>query len=335
MNRLGIALLSLLSATALAQELKVQPTPFTALIDFDALARPGGSKASLPIWLESIDVIPANPDEAAPKTLIRIRLRHFNGINDELLLRMFFLDRKESAPIVSAWTELGRCVLPQRTLGSDAGLPSSDSVIVPAAQADYVDIGIPGDGTNLGSAMITSLKKAESRHSPDFAAPPVVADPFDGGNPAETSASDSLLFGRVKATLDETTAQLPARDAAGKELEFALQTQPQIGLLTFEVLNADLSSPPEVIVNDRNFGVAALRLPDLADPAYSGTVRPADRDIRFRYRGWVKCQKSIPGSYFQSGPNKVVVRSTDETAAIAIRSIEVQLKYEAESPSIP
>jgi hypothetical protein len=74
-------------------------------------------------------------------------------------------------------------------------------------------------------------------------------------------------------------------------------------------------------------GAAHLFFPDLADPGYVGTVRPLQRDMQFRYTGWVRAQQIVPGSALQAGLNSVVFGLNRNSEPIAIRSVEIQLKY--------
>lgn len=333
---LGLAFtLGFLAPAVQAQEVRVQTTPFTAWLDFAALNQPDPKRPSWPIWLESVEIIPANPDEAAPKTVIRIRLRSFAGLSDELMVRLFFTDETETAPVISAWAELGNNVLPRRKLGSGIGLPTSETVIVTTKEADYLEIEMPGDGSTLQSALLTSLRKAETRHALDFHAPAALSDPFEAAPHAHPAVQDAFLFGRVKATLDDAPLRLSGADGNAGLFEFELEAQPLLAVLTFEVLNVDVANPPEVLVNQRPFGPATLLLPDLADPGFRGTVHPAERDLRFRYVGWIRCQKLIPGSFLRAGENAVLLQTADATGSVAVRSVEVQLKYEPSFPAAP
>jgi hypothetical protein len=55
-----------------AQEMKTQPTPFTAWLDFRSIAGNTVAKDGLPIWVESVQRITA----VAGKTTLRVRFRH-------------------------------------------------------------------------------------------------------------------------------------------------------------------------------------------------------------------------------------------------------------------
>ena len=51
--------------------------------------------------------------------------------------------------------------------------------------------------------------------------------------------------------------------------------------------------------------------------------------MRFRYAGWLRAQKLIPGSALQAGQNTVVIQLHKESGPVAIRAVELQLKYNA------
>ena len=74
-------------------------------------------------------------------------------------------------------------------------------------------------------------------------------------------------------------------------------------------------------------GAAKMRLPDLADPAYRGDVRPLERDMHFRYTGWLPCQMIIPASALRAGANRLSLVANAQGGAIAVRAVELQLKH--------
>ena len=51
-------------------------------------------------------------------------------------------------------------------------------------------------------------------------------------------------------------------------------------------------------------------------------------DLTFHYGGWLKCQKIIPGSELRAGANSFTISTAPHTDAVAIRAIEMQLKYD-------
>ena len=139
--------------------------------------------------------------------------------------------------------------------------------------------------------------------------------------------NDIYLYGRVKATLDSSTLRLSATEGESSTIQFELESRPLVAVVTFEILNADLNAPPQVLMNQRMLGDVSLQLPDLADPGFQGTVKPMEADMKFHYTGWIKCQKVLPGSSLKSGSNQLAIQLGDPKGNVAIRGLEVQLKY--------
>lgn len=321
------------AALATAQEtgtLPEQPTPFSVWLDLIALSKPGAAKPALPIWFESFQNEPvAAKDGEPPKTVYRMRLRRIPTLHREILLRVFFDDLPGVQPSVSAWTESGRELFRGPVMGVGAGLPSSESATVPLDGADYLDIAVPGDGSNIRGVLASSLKDAAAKQTIDFHPAAAVADPF-GNLPEAQPAEDAKLFGRVKATVDTGITRLsPRGETTGTtaQWQFELTAQPLTAIVTFEVLNADLAAPPVVVANDGQPGYASIHWPDLADPGYRGESRPLEPALRFQYTGWVRAQFVVPRNVLRSGINAVNISLAADSGTIAIRNVELQLKH--------
>ncbi len=332
---LASVLLVLLCApfAAHAQKPREQPTPFSVWLDFRALASASPPQVSLPIWLASLRTERTSADENVPmKTTYRLHFRQVGDLNESLQFRLFFDDQKGAAPSVSGWSETGTAVFQHGPFGTGIGLPTSENLALPMAGVDYIDIIASGDGSNIRGLFLASLKRAEIRHALDFEAPAGVVDAF-GNLPTPTlNTDDASLYGRVKASLDLGVTKLtPGVEPAGT-WECDLQAPPLGALVTFEVLDADLHAPAEITVNDRPLGPVAIHQPDLADPGYVGLVRPLEPDMRFHYAGWLRAQKAIPGSALRAGLNTIVIRLHGDSGPIAVRHLEIQLKYN--SPSL-
>ncbi len=146
----------------LAQELREQPIPFSVWLDFKALSRPDPPRVGLPIWLESLQSQHDPATVNAPEqTVYRLRLRRLGPLNQEIRLRLFFEDREGASPVVTGWTETGTQRYDSEALGSGLNLPSSAELTIPVTQTDYLDITVPGDGTNLRGVFLNTLKKTE------------------------------------------------------------------------------------------------------------------------------------------------------------------------------
>jgi len=318
----------------LAQELARQPTAFTAWLDF------GKRQTELPIWIERVETQSVKGDAAqgqAPKTVYRVRFRRFAGLVDEVLLRVYFQDAPGEQPELSGWSEIGRRVMESGTLGQGLGLPSCETVSVPMGSVDYVEIDAPGDGGSVRGVLAMALRKTEAKEGVDFGGTAAVTDPFGNGAAATTGTDDVLLFGRVKATLEPGVVAVGGGENSGQTagFEFPLERPPLVALLTFEILNANIAAPPELTVNGTDAGAVSVMVTDLADPALRGAVEAARPDVVYRYGGWLKCQKVIPGSLLTAGSNELLISSPGNPAPVALRAIEMQLKYTPDATSNP
>jgi hypothetical protein len=72
---------------------------------------------------------------------------------------------------------------------------------------------------------------------------------------------------------------------------------------------------------------------DLADPALTGAIEAARPDAVYRYGGWLKCQKVIPGSLLTAGTNELLISSPGDPAPVALRAVEMQFKYTTDATS--
>ncbi len=84
--------------------------------------------------------------------------------------------------MLSGWSEIGTQVLAPQTLGQGLGLPSSETVSVPMAGVDYVDIEMPGAGVTVRGALVVALRQTQTREGLDFGGTAAVTDPFGNGN---------------------------------------------------------------------------------------------------------------------------------------------------------
>ena len=310
------------------QELREQPTPFSTLLDFQTLGLGKKPRQALPIWLESVQKTTEPINSTAPqKATFRIRLRRLGQLNDQLQLRLFFDDLPDAAPNVTGWSETGAQQYQSRQLGGGLRLATSETLIIPASNVDYIDITVAGNGSNVRSAFLATMKKAETLHGLDFDKPSDVEDPFSNLRKSESAAHDTYLYGRVKATLESPPTSLKPKDRAGLVWEFDLDAIPLLAVIAFEILDADPLAPPEWTINGRPLGPVAIHLPDLSDPAYQGMVRPQQRGVHFQYNGWLRGQQAIPGSALRIGLNKIAVRLTKDSEPVAVRAVELQFKH--------
>ena len=320
----AILVLLAFASVARAQDLARQPTAYTAYMDFQHPSQ------DLPIWIERVetDTIQADGTNSA-ETVYRIRFRRFAGLVDEVALRVYFDDTAGAQPVVTGWNEIGERMTDPVTLGQGLGLPSSQTLKIPMAGVDYVDIEVPGEGGGVRGALAVALRDAGTSEALDFGGTADMTDPFGNGAPVVTATDDVLLYGRVKATLEPGVVPLDSGGEAGGQaiFDFPLEKPPMVALLTFEILNADIGAPPVLSVNGQDGGAVNVSVPDLADPALTGAAEPGRSDVVYRYSGWLKCQKVIPGSLLLAGSNELIISTPGQTTPVALRSVEVQLKY--------
>jgi hypothetical protein len=229
--------------------------------------------------------------------------------------------------MVTGWTETGSQPYLSPVLGEGLGVETSESLIIPATDLDYVDVEVPGDGKNLRGAFLTTLRRSDVFHGLDFEAPEVLIDPF--GAPAKTQSpkDDLRLFGRIRASIDPAPLKIDPKEGGLGSYEFSLESRPLIASISFEVLGATPLEPLHAYINDAYLGTVSIAFPDLADPAFRGDSAPMEPDLRFRYTGWLKGQIMVPGSRLAAGLNKFVLRVINSTGSIVVRTVEVQLKY--------
>ncbi len=312
-----------------AEGLRVQPTPFSAWLEFPRKFKPAPPSGPLPIWLESVQSqFVAASSTAGPQMQHRLRLRRMPQLHASVQLRLYFQDKPAAAPVVTAWTETGKRRFQSGPLGTGLDLATSVLLSIPVTDTDYIEIAVPGDGGTLRGAFISSLKRVDAQAALDFIPPSVQADAFGKVEEAAPRDQDVYLFGRVLATLEPGTIRLdPGEGSDEVTYEVELDAIPLLGLVTFEILDADLAWPPELIVNELPLGAVTPILPDLADPGYRGNTRPAERDMRFNYTGWMRCQRAIPPSALRQGLNRLTFRLNGNSGPVAIRVIDLQLKH--------
>jgi hypothetical protein len=339
-----------------AQTLESVSTPLTAWLDLRPAA-PGAAPQSVPSWVESFDFVAARPaaegrldqlefgangeaitstatnlaadDDGRARSVFRIHIAHPAAATDDLQVRVFFDDRVGGPrPRVTAWDELGSELLRSRPLGQGLGLPSSETLTVPMTGVNYLEIEAAEDSTQVRGVFLTWLTRAEVRQPADFAAGATVREPFQilpGGR--RRSRSDSYLYGVVTASLQKAPLVLSPGGAPTVSFEVPLERVPMVAVISFQVLGTNIAAPPLLSVNGHAATGVSLYLPDLADPGYQGDAHSADPALGFRYTGWLRAQKVIPGEWLTQGLNTVTLQLSNGPESVAVRSVEVQLKY--------
>ena len=155
----------------------------------------------------------------------------------------------------------------------------------------------------------------------------MVTETFGADAPLRTGTADVENFGAVTAMLAPETIAIGPSVQQGAAFQFPLEAQPLTAIVTFEVCSAYVDSLPEVYLNGVNLGQVTVSLPELADPAYRGEMKPLMRQMRFQYTGWLRAQKLLPASSLRTGANDLLVIAGAGTPASAIRATQIQLKY--------
>ena len=266
--------------------------------------------------------------DGTAKTTFRIRVTHPTGDYRVLFFRLFFEDNAEARPEVTAWDESGSQILHSGQLGSGiVNLPTSESMMIPMNGVSAIDVEVPGDGKTIRGAYLDWMTSSEVIHPVSTEHRDVIPEPFSSLPSLHSPAEDKEQFGTVTASLAAEAIPIGATTEKGGSFQFGIESQPLLGLLTFEVASPRIDSPPEVYVNGEDVGPATLTLPELADPGYRGQTEALISEMRFQYTGWLRAQKIISGSNLKTGTNDILIISGSGTSTSAIRATQIQLKY--------
>jgi hypothetical protein len=306
-----------------------QTVPESAWLDLRQSASQNSKMQNAPAWVEALTFLPAETTESAPmsKSVFRIRVTQPSPDYQVLFFRLFFDDKPDQQPELIAWDESGTHVLRSGTLGAGMNLPSSDSVLIPMSGASSIDIEVPGDGKTIRAAYLDWMTSSEVVHPVNAEHRDVIPEPFTSVPTLHAPPEDLENFGTVTATLASDIIRINGQTQESAAFQFPIEAQPLTALLTFEIANPRIDSPPEVYVNGQDIGPVSLMLPDLADPAYRGEVQPLATQMHFNYTGWVRAQKVVPAASLKVGTNDLTVVGGADAEASAIRATQIQLKY--------
>jgi hypothetical protein len=305
----------------------VAPVSGNAWIDLRQSAKPGAVQ-SVPNWVEAVTFSPADT-QTNPEALnvFRIRLSRPSGHSPILFFRLFFNYQAAARPEIVAWDESGSQVLRSGPLGTGIDLESSESVMIPMHGVSTVDVEVAGDGHSIRGVYLEWMTSSELAHSASVGSQDAVAQPFATTLPLHAPTEDSQEFGTVTASLSADLIRIGPTTEQGAVFEFGIESQPLLALVTFEIANPRIDSPPEVIANGQNIGVASLIMPGLGDPGYRGEMRRLVDQMQFQYTGWLRAQKIVPASALHSGTNNIAIVNGPDASAAVIRATQVQLKY--------
>ena len=310
------------SSIALAQSTPAQ----TAWLDLRQHVDANFTTQTAPAWVQGVRMTAAADQNGGAKTVFRIQLAQPAGDYRVLFFRLFFDDKPDARPQLTAWDESGTQVLRSGELGSGINLPSSDSALIPMQGVALIDIEVPGDGQNIRGAYLDWMTSSEVAHPLNAEHRDVIPEPFSSMPPLRSPAQDTEKFGTVTATLASETIRIGPGSQDAAVFEFGVEARPLLALLTFELASPQIDAPPQVYLNGEDIGAVSLVLPELADPAYRGEMEPLVKQMRFRYTGWLRGQKIVPVSSLKIGSNTLIVASASGST-VAIRSTQVQLKY--------
>ena len=305
----------------------VAPASGNAWIDLRQNAKPGAVQ-NVADWVEAVTFTPADT-KTHPEALsvFRIRLARPSGHSPILFFRLFFNDQAAARPEIVAWDESGSQVLRSGPLGTGIDLDTSESVMIPMHGATTVDVQVGGDGNSIRGVYLEWMTSSELAHTASVGSQDAVPQPFATTLPLHTPTEDSQEFGTVTASLSADLIRIGPTTEEGAVFEFGIESQPLLALVTFEIANPRIDSPPEVIANGQNIGPASLIMPGLGDPGYRGEMRRLVDQMQFQYTGWLRAQKIVPASTLHSGTNNIAVVNGADASAAVIRATQVQLKY--------
>ena len=306
-----------------------QPAPESAWLDLRQTAPRNSKTQNAPAWVEALALLPGETTEGGgmSKSVFRIRVTQPGPDYRVLFFRLFFDDKPNQQPELIAWDESGTHVLRSGTLGVGMNLPSSDSVVIPMTGASAIDIEVPGDGKTIRGAYLDWMTSSEVVHPVNAEHRDVIPEPFSSVPALHAPPEDVENFGTVTATLAADPIRIDGQTQESAVFQFPIEAQPLTALLTFEIANPRVDSPPEVYLNGQDIGPVSLSLPDLADPGYRGEVAPLTTEMHFSYTGWLRAQKIVPATVLKVGANDLVVANGTDTGSSAIRATQIQLKY--------
>src|SRR6266700_488205 len=300
----------------------------SAWLDLRQNAPQNSRTQEAPSWVEAVTLSATQPaGDTSSKSVFRIRVAPSGPDYQVLFCRLFFDDKPGQQPELIAWDESGTHVVRSGALGLGIDLPSSDSVLIPMTGASSIDIEVPGDGTTVRAAYLDWMTSSEVVHPVNAEHRDVIPEPFSSVPTLHAPPNDMENFGTVTATLSSETIRINGQTQESAAFQFPIEAQPLTALLTFEIANPRVDTPPAVYLNGQNIGPASLTLPDLADPGYRGEVEPLSTQMHFNYTGWLRAQKIVPAASLIVGANDLMVVNGAGTEAAAIRATQIQLKY--------
>jgi hypothetical protein len=300
----------------------------SALLDLRQNTPQHSRPQEAPSWVEAVTLSATQLEgDTSSKSVFRIRVAPPGPDYQVLFFRLFFDDKPGQQPELIAWDESGTNVVRSGALGLGIDLPSSDSVMIPMTGASSIDIEVPGDGKTVRAAYLDWMASRAVVHPLNADRREVIPEPFSSMPPLSSPSEDVEQFGTVTATLAEDTIRIGTGVEESAAFQFGIEAQPLAALLTFEVANPRIDSPPEIYLNGQDVGPVSLVLPELADPGYRGQIEQLLKQMYFQYTGWLRAQKIVPITSLKVGTNDLIVVNGAGSGNSAIRGTQIQLKY--------
>ncbi|MEY2599100.1 MAG: hypothetical protein RLZZ142_1359 [Verrucomicrobiota bacterium] len=314
----------LLPSPSASAQTHAQPIPFSADLPVRTLLaeRP---LPSLPIWIESVSIVPAAPPSASPRsTVVRIRPRRLSSLIHSLELRITVSPGLGGTASLSAWSETGTPLFESPPFGSPDSV-HTEVLRVAASNLSYLDLRLPGDGSRLRGLFVTALKTSAVLHPIDFP-PPALLDAFTPSHVAATQLeeADRLLLGRVSALLDP--GPFTVEEESPTVLQFDLPKIPSAAVLSFEARNLIASDPIRLWLNGEELAPVSVSYPDLADPAWRLRSSAGLPQNTLQYSGWIRAQILLPTTVLAPGINEITFQQPSLCGAAELRRIELQVK---------
>src|ERR1700758_5107020 len=225
-----------------------QSPPSSAWLDLRQTMSRNSKTQEAPAWVEALTLLPGEVTEggSASKSVFRIRVTQPSPDYQVLFFRLFFDDKPNQQPELVAWDESGSHILRSGTLGVGMNLPSSDSVIIPMTGASAIDIEVPGDGKTIRGAYLDWMTSTQVVHPGNAEHRDVIPVPFSSVPALHAPPEDVENFGTITATLAAEPIRIDGQTQESAAFQFPIEAQPLTALLTFEIANPRIDTPPQI-----------------------------------------------------------------------------------------
>ena len=270
---------------------------------------------------------------AANESVYRVRLhRPAAGVGDLQVRSVLRRPRGRGRPHVFVWNELGDELDALRTTrpGTRPAVRRTRSSCRWRG-ADYLEFSAPGDGSQLRAVFLTWLQKSEIVSSRRILPRRIrVKEPFqilvDYPHQARMTAISVRRGDRAAAGRQSDRAQTGG--CAGDDVRVPTGAPAARGGGDLRGARRHAWAQPRRWRSTRRHR-SPPRSTCLTSPipATAGETRDGDSHMGFRYTGWVHAQKVIQGEDLAAGLNNLTIALSKGSDTVAIRSVQIQLKY--------